>query len=217
MPIDKAKALSDIDAVIKRRNELDQFMESLDESTEIITLSCAVIRRLSPPGSAYLESMERAFNGPFRESDQRFHNQQIAYALGGVLNALRADYEGDRMQSFAELLHADLFSDFLEMAEYFLDEGFKDPAAVMAGGVLEEHLRKMCARHGICIPIHPKLDSMNADLMKSGAYTKSELKLVSGWADLRNKAAHVEWTKYGEDEVRLMIQGIRFFINKFPA
>jgi len=216
MPIDKTKALSEIDAVIQRRNEVGE-SDDTDEVAEIITLSCAAIRRLSPPGSTYLEIMQRAFDGPFDGRDQKYQNHQIEYVLRGVLNALRADYEANRLQSFAELLHADLFSDFLEMAEYFLEEGFKDPAAVMAGGVLEEHLRKLCARHAVCLPGNPKLDAMNAELMKAGAYTKSELKLVSGWADLRNKAAHADWTKYADEEVRLMIQGIRFFIGKFPA
>jgi hypothetical protein len=73
----------------------------------------------------------------------RSKDEEIEFRLQGVLRALRADYEAGRLQSFQELVHADLFSDFLEMAEYFLQEGYKDPAAVIAGGVLEQHLRKL--------------------------------------------------------------------------
>src|SRR2546422_84493 len=114
MSVDKARALSQLDAVIKRRNEVNT--DYPEQEAEIITLSCAVIRRLSPPGSVYLEIMERAFGGPIRGDDPRYLNHEIAYVLHGVLDALRADYEADRLQSFTELLHADLFSDFLEMA-----------------------------------------------------------------------------------------------------
>jgi hypothetical protein len=60
------------------------------------------------------------------------------------------------------------------MAEYLQQEGYKDPAAVMAGGVLEEHLRKLCGKHGVTVSPKPKLDSMNSDLAKAGAYNKND-------------------------------------------
>ncbi len=37
------------------------------------------------------------------------------------------------------------------MAEYLLKEGYKDPAAVITGSTLEEHLRKLCIKNGIDI------------------------------------------------------------------
>ena len=40
-------------------------------------------------------------------------------------------------------MHAELFADFLEMADYLLSEGYKDPAAVLGGSMLEEHLRQL--------------------------------------------------------------------------
>jgi hypothetical protein len=115
------------------------------------------------------------------------------------------------------LIHADLFSDFLEMAEYFQDEGFKDPAAVLAGSVLEEHLRKLCGKHGITVPARPKLDTMNADLAKAYAYDKNEQKSVTAWAGIRNDAAHGKFTNYTKDQVKLMILGIRDFIARHKA
>ena len=121
------------------------------------------------------------------------------------------------MQTFQELIHADLFSDFLEMAEYFLQEGYRHPAAVMAGGVLEEHLRKLCAKHGVTVPPKPKLDTMNADLAKAVAYNKNDQKQVTAWAGLRNDAAHGNYTNYGDNEIKLMVAGIRDFISRNPA
>jgi hypothetical protein len=137
--------------------------------------------------------------------------------LSGILSALRADYEAGRLRSFEELIHADLFSDFLEMAEYLLDEGYKDPAAVIAGGVLEEHLRKLCGKHGVTIPAKPKLDTMNADLARAGAYNKNDQKQVTAWAARRNDAAHGNYSNYGHAEVKLMVAGIRDFISRNPA
>ena len=72
------------------------------------------------------------------------------------------------LAKFHELVHADIFTDFLEMADYLLEEGYKDPAAVLAGGTLEEHLRKLCHKKNIEImkdDSHYKTaDSLNANL-----------------------------------------------------
>jgi hypothetical protein len=44
-----------------------------------------------------------------------------------------------------------LFSDFLELASYLNSEGYKDAAAVICGGVLEGHLRKLSEKLGIAV------------------------------------------------------------------
>ena len=64
---------------------------------------------------------------------------------------MRTDYEAGHLQLLNELIHADLFSDFLEMADYLFEEGYKDPTAVIGGGVLEEQLRKLCQKNKIQI------------------------------------------------------------------
>jgi hypothetical protein len=135
-----------------------------------------------------------------------------------VLKALRADYAAGRLKTFQERVHSDLFSDFPEMAEYLLeDEGLKAPAAVLAGGVLEEHLRKPCAKHSVPLPAKPKLDTMNADLKKQGVYGGNEQKQVTAWAGIRNSAAHSKPADYTAEQVRLMVQGIRHIISTYPA
>jgi len=215
MPIDKTTAMAQIDAVTARRKELGQNWVP-ENVHEITTLSCAAIKRLAPPGSAYLEQMEAVLRDT-QKSISRSRDEEVEFRLRGILSALRGDYEAGRLQSFEELIHADLFSDFLEMAEYFMDEGYKDPAAVIAGGVLEEHLRKLCGKYGVTIPPKPKLDTMNADLAKANAYHKNEQKQVTAWAGLRNDAAHGNYANYGHAEVKLMVAGIRDFISRNPA
>ena len=84
----------------------------------------------------------------------------------------------------------------LEAAGYLLGETYKDPAAVMAGGVLEQHLRELCRKHGVDTTSRlekPKMiDTMNTDLAKASAYGKIEQKQVTAWAGIRNAAAHVK-------------------------
>ena len=153
------------------------------------------------------------------------HNMHLT-ALSGPLQTLRNDYAAGRLQSLAERLHSDLFADFLEMADYLIeDQGLKDPAAVRAGGVLEEHLRKLCPKHGVDttfvdrggVTKPKKLDTMNADLARAIAYGGEEQKQVTAWAGIRNHAAHAEYAKFDASQVKLMIQGIRDFVVRHPA
>ena len=74
------------------------------------------------------------------------HNVQ---AGRGILSAVRLELKGGWLTSTKGLVSAEIFSDFLEMSEHLLEEGYKDPAAVVAGSVLEEHLRQLCQKHGV--------------------------------------------------------------------
>jgi hypothetical protein len=215
MPIDKATALTQVDAIFARRKELEGNWFP-DNVQEITTLACAAIKRLAPPGSAYPDQMEKILKDTLKGLN-RSKEEEIEFRLQGVLRALRTDYDAGRMQTFQELIHADLFSDFLEMAEYFLEETYKDAAAVIGGGVLEEHLRKLCAKYGVTIPARPSLAKMNENLTKAGVYNKNDQMQVTAWAVVRNDAAHAEYDNYADDQVKLMLAGIRGFISRNPA
>ena len=107
------------------------------------------------------------------------------------------------------------------MAEHLLESGYKDPAAVMAGSVLEEHVRQLCSKNGIEIEddregklVPRKADRMNADLAKADVYTKLDQKLVTAWLDLRNHAAHGKYEIYSAEQVRQMITGVLEFMAR---
>jgi hypothetical protein len=140
--------------------------------------------------------------------------------IAGVLASLRIAYDSGFLDTITELVHADLFSDFIEMAEYLLSEGYKDPAAVIIGSVLEEHLRKLCEKHGIPTDASgkpKKADQLNSDLKAGNVYEKLDQKAVISWLDLRNKAAHGKYTEYTKDQVANQLDGIRNFIARVPA
>ena len=73
------------------------------------------------------------------------------------IEALRADYAADRITTFTELVHSDLFADMLEAANYLLGETYKDPAAVMAGG--EFRCGRLVQRADLAGPSHPTAQS----------------------------------------------------------
>jgi hypothetical protein len=142
-------------------------------------------------------------------------------ACKSVLAALKEDIEGGWLQSTKQLISAEIFTDFLEMAEHLLKEGYKDPAAVMIGSVLEEHLRQLCQKNNVDIvvvkgtdTIPKKADAMNIDLCKATVYNMLDQKQITSWLDLRNRAAHGKYTEYTKEQVDLMYQGVLNFIAR---
>jgi hypothetical protein len=58
---------------------------------------------------------------------------------------------------------------------------------------------------------------MNAELARAGVYNKLVQKRITTIADLRNKAAHGEWTAFGEEDVKEMVSAVRRFMEEFLA
>lgn len=212
------KILDEIDSVLAEYEDADQkfraggLADADTARTKLLALLQAAIHRLSPPGASYTRLADKVIikTGP-----------TPLQHLNGILQALRADYAADRIKTFQELVHSDLFADMLEAADYLLGETYKDPAAVMAGGVLEQHLRELCRKHGVDPEMpngKPKmLDGMNTDLAKASVYGKIEQKDVTAWAGIRNAAAHGQYGDYDANQVGQMITGIRGFIIRHPA
>ena len=139
-----------------------------------------------------------------------------------ILSSIRQEIEGDWLFTVKGLVAAELFADFLEMADHLLQQGYKDPAAVIIGSVLEEHLRQLCNANSISIEIEnsqgilipKKADRLNSDLAKENVYSKLDQKAVTMWLDLRNKAAHGEYDEYTSEQVTNMYSGITEFMAR---
>ena len=183
----------------------EDFLVDDGEHSSWSTSCRQVLERLCGNSSHYLTSFNVHTKGAC------VHNVNTAI---GVLEAVVDDIDNGQLGDLPRLVRAEVFADFLEQAEFLLREGFHVPAAVLAGGVLEDALRKLCAKHGIAVPDKPKLDAMNADLAKAGEYEKLGQKQVTAWADLRNKAAHGQPDKFTDEDVRLMLAGVRDFVAK---
>jgi len=139
----------------------------------------------------------------------------------GILKSIKSEIDGGWIFTFKGLVSAEIFSDFLEMAEHLLREGYKDAAAVMIGSVLEEHLRQLCIKNGIPIEeikagksIPKKADLLNSELANGSVYNKLDQKNVTAWLDLRNKAAHGKYSEYNQQQVEFMLQTVTEFLTR---
>jgi len=188
------------------------------ERQALVTRAVASIHRITGDQSPYSKEVERSM-----KAMPQLHEHTTS--IMGVAKGLLEDMEAGYTKSLVEIVHADLFSDFLEMAEHLRASGYKDAAAVLAGSTVESHLRELCRKAGIAVDntngsggkAPKKADTMNADLAGAGVYSKLDQKSVTAWLDLRNKAAHGDYGKYTDDQVAILISSVRDFIVRNPA
>jgi hypothetical protein len=187
----------------------------------------SAIRAAAPPGNPHRDRADeiwemRGAEGvqSFLVKDQNGRLANVTYPLVGTVKALREDVKRGYMDSFESIVRSETFSDLLAMAEYLLEQGYKDPAAVIAGGVLEEQLRKLASRDGVEVKDGQdwrKSQQLNQDLCGAGAYLSNDQKSVTAWLDLRNDAAHGKYANYAQTQVELMLRGFRDFVSRTSA
>jgi hypothetical protein len=178
---------------------------------------------LRAAGLAFVESTFGRAHSYYEEFEKKVDDSSdyhAKYAVG-ILTAIRDQIKGGWIETTKGLVTAEVFADFLEMAEHLLEQKYKDPAAVVGGSVLEEHLRQLCAAASLPVDdsssgrsLPRKADTLNADLTRSGKYSKLDQKAVTACLDLRNKAAHGKYSEYTIEQVGLMLAGVREFISR---
>lgn len=145
------------------------------------------------------------------------------YSVGpmvGVVEALCSDLEAGYLDSLSALLHGEVFADLLDMATHLLEEGYKDPAAIVTGAAIETHLRRLAESRGMSTEIEgrpKKTDLLNAELTKEAVYSRLDQKNITAWLDLRNRAAHGNFDEYSKEQVVILLASVRNFIARNPA
>jgi len=140
-------------------------------------------------------------------------NYSSAKRAQGVLRAAEDDFRAGALFEVRNLVEAELFDDFLDQAEVLLEAGYYQPAAVVAGAVLEDGLRRLCESNGLTLDDRLKLDAMNSMLAKADVYSKLVQKRITVLADLRNKAAHGKWKEFEKEDVDDMVAQVRRFMT----
>ena len=186
---------------------------TIEEITSALTRSKAAIVRIVGDKSEYYKDAEAIL----KQTD--YPGEKLKSVIGIVI-ALKSDLQNDYLKSLSDIIQSEVFSNYLEMAEHLLNEGYKDPAAVLVGSTLEAHLRDLCISSGIAIEVPnskgvlvaKKADVMNADLAKASVYSTAHQKQITAWLGIRNLAAHGKYTEYKPEEVLFMLQGVKLFV-----
>jgi len=146
----------------------------------------------------------------------KYSNYHDAEQGVAVLRAAKEDIEGGYLQKVEMLVSAEVFSDFLEMAEHLLDNGYKDPAASLIGAVLEGGLRRICGNNDLVVKSDDNISSLNRKLAdKKDVYNPLQQKQIQVWNDIRNNADHGYFDQYKPDDVIDMLRGVRNFLSEY--
>lgn len=172
-------------------------------------------------GLSFIEKLfgkEHTYFVAFKKHTQTNWSYDLDSSLS-ILNSIKYEIENGWLDNYKKIVSAELFSDFLEMSKYLLDNQYKDAAAVMIGSILEEKIRLICKENLIEITLEkngktiPKKASlMNDDLYKADIYNSLIHKSIISWLDIRNNAAHGNYQEYTIENVNLMYEGVMNFL-----
>jgi len=107
-----------------------------------------LLRILSGQDGHHLADLERIQAKPNFSTMHSNHSRHVS-ELCGLAKAVQHQVRAGLFLNVRGLLQAEVFADFLEMSEHLLAEGYKDPAAVVVGAVVEDALRKRAEREGV--------------------------------------------------------------------
>lgn len=142
----------------------------------------------------------------------------------GIIRVMREEVEGDLLATTQSIIAAGVFTDFIEMAEHLHEEGYTLAAAVIAGGALEAHLKRLATANGIELTFvdakqkvrHKSADAINTELRAKDVYDKPTWKQVEFWQSVRNRATH-ENIEPKKEDLDSMLRDVRVFLDNYPA
>ena len=188
--------------------------ERIEELSAIASRGGQLIRRLYGHDSQYHDNLNKVLATKYFTSMHSDNYKHIS-ELVGIFKGIQHEIKSGMLSDIKRLYQAEIFADFLEMAEHLLNGEYKDAAAVILGAVLEDSLRKLADGRGVALTaVNGKpltIDPLNIALVKDGAYGPLVQKQVTTWASLRNEAAHGHFSKYDTDQVKQML----LFVQKF--
>lgn len=129
-----------------------------------------------------------------------------------ILRRLHSDIENGYLRKTANIISAEVFADFLEMGEHLLAEGYKDPAASLAGAVLEDGLRHIARNNEIAVTDGDNLTSLRDKCVGKKIFNNLGRQQITTWTTLRNSAAHGKFDEYTAQQVGSMISDVRSFL-----
>lgn len=219
--------ISEVDKLLELGRELIEYgkrngghtePEKVREFTFWTTRTGELISKIYPKDNQYHKTYNK-FRNNLGMNNLHSASYQLLFEILGILEAIKYELENGLIDDIQKLLQADIFADFLEMGEHLLKEGYKDPAAVIIGSVLEDTLRKLAAVNDIATTNEKgkllTIEPINVELAKKEVYNQLVKKQITSWADLRNNAAHGHYDQYDPKQVEQMLQFVQTFASDY--
>lgn len=185
-------------AVAPDRVNSTAFHEWKNNSQNFISMVCG-------EGGSYYKNFEEGVKGAF-PSD-------VDHGTG-ILKALKEDLELGYLTKVRDLVSAEIFTDFIEMAQHLLENSYKDSAVSLVGAVLENGLRQISQKHSIDVKSGDDIGSLNTKLADKEIYNRLLQKQVQAWKAIRDSADHGKFEDYKIDDVKAMLEGVQRFLTE---
>ena len=120
---------------------------------------------------------------------------------------------GERFRSslfdIRQLAQADLFDSELDAAKELAKNKFNRAAGVVAGVVLERHLKEVCSNHSVAIRKKaPQISDLNDALKDAEVIEVPQWRSIQHLGDLRNLCAHDKKAEPTPDQVEDLLAGV---------
>jgi hypothetical protein len=157
---------------------------------------------------------EHVYTKSFESEVQRSYENHVGKGIG-ILKAVKEDVIGGYLINIKTLISAEIFANFIEMAEHLIEDDYKDAAALLCGAALENGLKKIAEKNNIKLKQDENLNSLNKKCSDANLYNRLVQKRIHIWIDIRNNSAHGNFKDYSKEDVLEMIKGVRDFLIEY--
>lgn len=172
----------------------------------LVTQAYQLIAHVHPSGHPNVQRAIYAIN------NSTLHGLEI---LEGILRGTVANLESGLISSIESRIAVEITGDFLDSARTLLNEGQKDPAAVLACIALEDTLKRLATRHGLSELRDKEMSVVAASLFAAKLLDKSALQSINSFKSLRNAALHAQWHEVSEASVAMLMAFLPPFVNRY--
>ena len=186
----------DLNNILRR---IDQLLEKgLTESevdiAEIATGTATLFELVYGPHSTQHNKVLKLQELVYEGALATFELISFRDRLYGCLRALKSDSIEGRIISLQTKARGEIFGDFIVLAHRALDDDKTNVAAVLACAALEDSLKQCAKSHKLDVGDEEMPTVINA-LKSVGVISKPEGTSLKGYAQLRNKAFHAQWSE----------------------
>jgi len=220
MPVE-SQLLQRVDALLSKGQDLFRYHPDDRSKSQTLPISlgaytawrtrCLALMT-SLPGEAHAYAQE--FRGTVQLATRGIALQDwVTSGLAG-LRALREDISGGYLTNPRTLVCSEVFSEFLDQAEYLLKQNYKDAAASVSGALLENGLRHIATLKGVKVRAGDGLNALSSQCAQAQVYSALIHKSLQVWITIRNSADHGKFDE-SSSSVQEMVSGIRGFLGDY--
>jgi hypothetical protein len=182
--------------------------------------ACTAIESVFPPDHPVRRNWVQIATGT-RVDSSVFHFHKVIGTFRGAFAIL----EGGKIGSLIDSIRVETENEVLVQAEELLSKNYYAAAAVLAGGALECHLRRLVDKHQISFTGSGSINIYNDAILRanksasSPIYSNADGSLIKAWGQTRNDAAHqpaVFSSTTTTVIIQAMIDGIRSLMARVP-